>query len=139
MTVLLDTGVVFAFLNEDDVRHGDAFDLVSRIARREFGQPFVTDHVIDELFVLVRSRTRSSELEESLRRFLPLPSPALRGLVAVSLGVAVLEPAWHAFRQFRDQGLSFTDASLLVTLRELKLDRLATFDRRLARLVPQAE
>ena len=139
MTILLDTGVVFAFLHGDDVRHEDASQLISRIAHREFGQPFVTDHVIDELFILVRARTGSSELEESLRRFLPLPSPALRGLSAVSLGVAVLEPAWNVFRRYRDQRLSFTDASLIVTLRELSLDRLATFDRRLARLVPHAE
>lgn len=138
MTVLLDTGVVFAFLNADDVRHAEAEDLVSRIARREFGQPFVTDHVVDELFVLVRSRTRSRTLEESLSRFLPLPSPALRGLTPISLGIGVLEPTWQIFRRFRDQGLSFTDASLIVTMRELNLDRLATFDHRLARLVPSA-
>lgn len=99
MTVLLDTGVVFAFLNADDERHATAVELVSRIARREFGQPFVTDHVIDELFVLVRVRTRSAALEESLRRFLPLPSPALRDLKAVSLGTSVLEPTWEVFRR----------------------------------------
>lgn len=139
MTVLLDTGVVFAFLNADDERHATAVELVSRIARREFGQPFVTDHVIDELFVLVRVRTRSAALEESLRRFLPLPSPALRDLKALSLGTSVLEPTWEVFRRYRDQHLSFTDASLIVSLRELRIDRLATFDRRLARLIPRAE
>lgn len=139
MTVLLDTGVVFAFLQADDVRHDEAVELMVRIARREFGQPFVTDHVIDELFTLTRSRLHSTELEGSLRRFLPLPSPALRGLAAVSLGTAVLELAWEAFRRYRDQGLSFTDASLIATQRELNIDRLATFDRRLARLVPCAE
>lgn len=139
MTVLVDTGVFFAFLNANDARHTEAVELVDRVARREFGQPFVTDHVIDELFILVRSRTRSAELEESLRRLLPLPSPALKGLTAVSLGTAVLRPTWDVFRQYRDQRLSFTDASLIVTLRELRLDRLATFDRRLARLVPHAE
>lgn len=139
MTVLLDTGVVFAFLNADDVRHSEAVELVTRIARRDFGQPFVTDHVVDELFILTRSRTRSAELEQSLWRFLPLPTPTLRGLTAVSLGVAVLEPTWEVFRRFRDQRLSFTDASLIVTVRELGFDRLATFDHRLARLVPHVE
>jgi predicted nucleic acid-binding protein len=139
MTILLDTGVVFAFLYANDERHGEAFDLMSRIARKEFGQPYVTDHVIDELFVLARTRARSDDLEESLRRFLPLPKPALPGLAAVSLGTAHLLPTWEEYRRYRDQRLSFTDASLIVTLRELKLDWLATFDQRLARLIPHAE
>ncbi len=138
MTVLLDTGVVFAFLHANDARHSEALDLVTRIARKEFGQPFVTDHIIDELFVLARTRTRSAALEESLRRFLPMQTPALRGLAAVSLGTSLLSPAWDVFRQYRDQGISFTDASLIVTLRELKLDRLATFDERLGRIAHRA-
>jgi predicted nucleic acid-binding protein len=139
MTVLLDTGVVFAFLHANDARHGEAVDLISRTAQKEFGQPFVTDHVIDELFLLARVRTRSAALEESLRRFLPMPSPALRGLAAVSLGTSFLQPTWEVFRQYRDLGLSFTDASLIVTLREMKFDQLATFDDRLGHIVRRAD
>jgi predicted nucleic acid-binding protein len=138
VTVLLDTGVVFAFLHANDDRHSEAVDLISRTAQKEFGQPFVTDHVIEELFILARARTRSAALEESLRRFLPMPNPALRGLAAISLGTAFLLPTWEVFRQYRDQGLSFTDASLIVALRELKLDTLATFDERLGHIVPRA-
>jgi predicted nucleic acid-binding protein len=138
VTVLLDTGVVFAFLHANDVRHTEAVELITRTAQKEFGQPFVTDHVIDELFILARARTRSAALEESIRRFLPMPTPALRGLAAVSLGTAFLVPTWEVFRHYRDQGLSFTDASLIVTLREMKLDQLATFDERLGRIVRRA-
>lgn len=139
MTVLLDTGVIFAFLHREDARHVDALALIERIARKEFGQPLVNDHVVDELFVLARSRVGSAAMEESLRRFLPLPAPSLRGLGLVSLGTGLLQPAWEIFRRYRDQGLSFTDAGLIVTLRELKLDVLATYDARLSRLVPYAE
>ncbi len=78
MTVLHDPGVVFSSLNADDPRYAESADFLSRIARRELGQTFVTDHVIDELFVLARSRTQSSELEESVRRLLSSPSPLLR-------------------------------------------------------------
>jgi predicted nucleic acid-binding protein len=138
VTVLLDTGVVFSFLHANDARHSEAVELISRTAQKEFGQPYVPDHVINELFILARSRTRPSALEEAVRRFLPMPNPALRGLAAVSLGMAFLLPTWEVFRRYRDQGVSFTDASLIVTLRELKLDRLATFDERLGRIVPRA-
>lgn len=139
MTVLLDTGAVFAFLHADDTRHGEAVQLMTRIARREFGAPLINDHAVDELFVLVRVRTGSSQLEEAVRRFLPLPTPMLRGLSMVSLGTSLIAPAWEVFRRYRDQGLSFTDAGLIVTMKEFRIDRLATFDRRLSRLVPIAE
>jgi uncharacterized protein len=139
VTVLLDTGVVFAFLNADDARHSEAAQLMTRIARREFGAPLINDHAVDELFVLVRGRTRSSQLEEAARRFLPLPTPMLRGLSMVSLGTSLVAPAWEVFRRYRDQGLSFTDAGLIVTMQEFRIERLATFDLRLSRLVPVAQ
>jgi len=139
MTVLLDTSLVYAYLNRQDARHEEARGLVLRIARKEFGAPFVTDHVIDELFILVRSRTGSGALEEATKRWLPLPVPALVGLRAISLGTELLKPAWEVFRRHRDQHLSFTDATLIVTMRERGIHRLATLDSRLRKLVPCAE
>jgi len=138
VSVLLDTGIILAYLNREDAGHESALDLIARIARKEFGAPFVTDHVIDELFVLIRARTRSTALEEAARKWLPLPDAALKGLTAISLGVEVLDPAWEVFRKYRDQGISFTDATLMVTLRERGIERLATLDSRLAKLVPRA-
>ncbi len=138
MTVLLDSGVIFAFLNREDALHKEGRDLVHRIARREFGRPFVTDHVVDELLTLVRARTRSRALERSARRLLPLPDPGLKGLALLSLGASVLEGAWEIFDGYRDQKISCTDASLIATMRELRVDYLATFDTRLQKLVPIA-
>jgi len=138
MSVLLDTGLFLAYLHADDARHAEGLNLMDRIARRDFGNPFVSDHVIDELLTLIRSRTRSPDLEEAARRFLPLPEPTLKGLLPVSLGTAVLAPAWDIYRKYRDQRISFTDAALIVTMRELGIDRLATLDARLAKLVPSA-
>jgi predicted nucleic acid-binding protein len=138
MTVLIDTGVMFAFLNARDARHRDAADLVDRIATREFGAPFVTDHVVDELFTLIRVRTKSPALERAARRLLPMPDPGLKGLAALSLGGAILQPAWEIFDGYRDQKISYTDASLIATMRELRVDYLATFDTRLQKLVPTA-
>lgn len=138
MTVLMDTGLIYGFLNRQDAHHDEAKDLVHRIAKSQFGRAFVTDHVVDELLTLVRARTRSQALEAAARRFLPLPVPQIRGMACVSLGGAVLDKAWDVFDRYRDQRLSFTDATLVVTLRELNIDRLATFDTRLEKIVTSA-
>jgi predicted nucleic acid-binding protein len=68
-----------------------------------------------------------------------MPTPALKGRVSISLGTALLMPAWEVFHKYRDQGISFTDASLIVTMRERNIGRLATFDDRLRTLVAVAE
>ena|SRR2546427_2096280 len=135
MSVLLDTGAIFAHLNSSDARHDEGRGLVHRIASKEFGAPYVSDHVIDELFTLIRVRTGSATLEAAAKRFLPMPEPALKGLTLVSLGAGVLEPAWDFFAKYRDHGISFTDATLVVTMHELKIERLATLDGRLGKLV----
>ncbi|MDE1821690.1 MAG: type II toxin-antitoxin system VapC family toxin [Euryarchaeota archaeon] len=136
MSVLLDTGVLYGALNHDDEAHERATALLDRVGRREFGAPLVLDHVVHELFTLIRSRRDPPALEEAAARLLPLPTPELRGLSIASLGTSLMRPAWGVFRKYRDQRLSFTDAALLASMRELRIDRLATFDRRLASLAP---
>jgi predicted nucleic acid-binding protein len=138
MSVLFDTGVLYAFLNDDDPLHDRAVALMERIQAKEFGAPFVTDLVVAELFNLIRARRGPLRLERAARRLLPMPQTALPGLSPISLGTAVLERAWATFERYRDQGLSFTDATLVVTLQELRIDALATFDGRLAAIVPVA-
>ena|SRR5689334_10077107 len=138
MSVLLDTGFLVAFLDKDDEHHAAAYALMDRIQAKEFGAPFVTDLVVAELFSLLRARRRGARWEQAARRLLPMPSPELRGLTVVSLGVSGLERTWEAFERYRDKGISFTDASLIVTLGELRIDAIATFDEGLGRIAPVA-
>jgi uncharacterized protein len=138
MSILLDTGFLFAFLDEDDEHHDKAFALMDRIQAKEFGAPFVTDLVVAELFSLIRARRRGPKWEEAARRLLPLPSPDLRGLTIISLGASATERTWEAFERYRDQRISFTDANLIVTLSELRIDALATYDAKLAGITPTA-
>lgn len=136
MTVLLDTGVLFAFLNRDDERHPEARRLLGALAKGTWGSSFVSEYVVDELFTLIRARTRSRKLEEAARSLLPLPTPALVGLRILPVGPERVPAILEVFQRHRERGVSFTDASLLVTLEAFGLDRLVTFDERLAALAP---
>lgn len=131
MSVLLDTGVLFAFLNKDDARHGEAIELLRRVATGSLGAPFTSDYVVDELFTLIRARTKSRRLEEAARSLLPLPEPGLRGLEILPVARDRLVSVWEAFARHRDRGISFTDASSLVVMAAFGVDFLATFDRKL--------
>ncbi len=139
MSVLLDTGVLFAFLNADDERHADARRIIAAIAEGRHGSPYVSDHVVNELFTLIRAKTRNPHLETAAKRLLPLPQPELPNLRIVSLGHERIPDLVAAFERGRDLGITFTDASHLVLMETLGIDYLATFDRRLqalARNVP---
>jgi len=138
MSIILDTGFIVAHLNTRDSRHADVRPLMERVARREWGVPLVSEAVVHEIFILFRSRTRSASLEESARRFLPLPEPVLKGLRAVSLGVGGLPDTAGIFFKHRDQGISFTDANLLALMRSLGIEHLVTLDDTLVRLAPSA-
>lgn len=134
MTILLDTGVIFAFLNEDDELHGEAKDMFLRIAHGELGAPMVSDWVIAELLNLIRSRNLNPELEEAAKRLLPIPEATVTTLRLVTLAPSQLEAVWRTFEKHRARRLSFTDASLLVLQAVFGIDRLATFDAKLAAL-----
>lgn len=139
MSVLLDTGVIFSFLNRDDERHTAARRLMAGLATGKWGTAFVSEYVVDELFTLIRSRTKNQALEAAAKRLLPLPRAALEGLRILPVGPERLMETFAVFERHRDQGLSFTDSSLLVLLDAFGLDRLATFDVRLAALAPSVD
>lgn len=136
MSVLLDTGVIYAYLNKQDPRHDDALEVLRRIASGEMGSPVVSDHVVDELFTLIRRRRQSAEVEQAARRFLPLDGPSRLRLRIVMVGPSGLVPAAKLYRRHHDRRLSFTDATHLVLMQRLSMDRLATFDGGFRGLVP---
>ncbi|MBI4392453.1 MAG: type II toxin-antitoxin system VapC family toxin [Euryarchaeota archaeon] len=128
MSLLIDTGVLFAFLNNDDARHGQAVGAIERIARGEWGTPLVSDYVVDELFTLIRARTGNPDLETAAKRLLPFPKPMLPRLQLVPVGPRHLDATLALFLRHRTRRLSFTDASILALMPELGIETLATFD-----------
>ncbi|MGQ0535292.1 MAG: type II toxin-antitoxin system VapC family toxin [Methanobacteriota archaeon] len=139
MTVLIDTGVLYAFLNKDDENHDVGLDLVTRVARGEWGAPFVSDYVADELFTLIRVRGGGPRVETAARRLLPFPEPALPGLSMVPVAPDHIEATLAAFERHRARRISFTDASHLAIMKALDVDALATLDQGFDGLAPLAE
>lgn len=136
LSVLIDTGILYAFLNRQDPGHAVATDLLRGIAAGDLGSPVVSEHVVDELFTLIRHRKAPRAVEEAACTLLPLDGPSALRLRIVVLGAAGLPPALELYRRHRDRALSFTDATHLVLMRRLAIDRLATLDQGLRGLVP---
>ena len=57
MTVIVDTGVLYADHDTDASRHSAATNAVEAIYDGEFGQPYVSDYIYDEVVTLTLKRS----------------------------------------------------------------------------------
>lgn len=138
MTVSLDTGVLYSLIQPRDQNHQRARDLVGRIIRWEWGQPVLSPLVISELFTLLRARRDHITVEAAAARFLPGQGSIFEGGRFLSIHDEDLTMIVQDFARYRDQKLSFVDASHLTFMRTRDIDYLATFDSRLAVVTSKA-
>lgn len=118
MPLLLDTGVLFALADADDAWHARAVALVDETR----DVLMTTAPVIPEVTYLLRARL-GADVEQ---RF--VASLAAGELLVEPLSTKDLARAASLMRQRPDIG--FVDASVVAVAERLKLDRIATTDRR---------
>ena len=137
MSVLVDTGVLYADHDTDAARHEAASAALAAVYDGELGQPYVSDYVYDEAVTLTHSRAGRIEpairLGERLRGVDPYP--AAYELLRVS--AAAFDDAVGIFDRYADQGLSFTDATTIALAERHAVDGLLTFDSDFEGLVPR--
>lgn len=128
MTVLVDTGVLYAEHDLDASRHDAASTALEAVYDGEFGQPYVSDYIYDEAVTLTLMRGGSfppaKHLGEKLRGAAAYPQ--VYELLRVS--AAVFADAVEIFEQYDDQALSFTDATTVALCRRHDLDTVMSFD-----------
>lgn len=139
MTVLVDTGVLYADHDRDATRHEAASDALDAVYDGEFGHPYISDYIYDEAVTLTQRRTNSidaaTRLGERLRGVGEYPT--VYALEHVS--VAVFQAAVTTFERYDDQSLSFTDATIIALLDRLDLDRVMSFDDDFDGIVPRVD
>lgn len=139
MTVIVDTGVLYADHDTDASRHGQANDALDAVYDGEFGHPYVSDYIYDETVTLALRRCQSFSAADSLEKRLRGvdPFPSVYEMLRVS--AAVFADAVDAFEQFNDQSLSFTDATTVALCRRHDVDGVLSFDDDFDGIVPRIE
>lgn len=128
MTVVIDTGILFADHDTDASRHELASAALEAVYDGEFGTPYVSDFIYDEAVTLTLNRSRShtaaKQLGERLRGVDPYPD------VFEQLRVTspVFSKAVATFDRYDDQRLSFTDATTIALCDHHDLDYVLSFD-----------
>jgi len=128
MSLVVDTGVLYADHDTDASRHEAAVSALESVYDGSFGQPYITDYIFDEAVTLARKRTgthtAAAQLSERLRGVGTYPETY--ELLRVS--AAVFTDAVDVFERYDDQSLSFTDATIVATLERHDIDRVLSFD-----------
>lgn len=128
MTILVDTGVVYADHDTDAARHGDADRALTAIYRGEYGQPFVTDYVFDEAVTVTLARTGRHRAATTLIHRLRGVDPYPTAFELLPIDLATFEDAIDVFESYDDQALSFTDATSIAVCNRRGIDRILSFD-----------
>jgi predicted nucleic acid-binding protein len=128
MTVLVDTGVLYADHDTDATRHHIASEALEAVYDGELGHPYISDYIFDEAITLTATRTGShgaaTALSDKLRG--QDQYPTVYELLDVS--TAVFSDAVSVFEQYDDQELSFTDATTVALVNRHGLDGILSFD-----------
>ncbi|WP_135304231.1 type II toxin-antitoxin system VapC family toxin [Haloarcula amylovorans] len=128
MSVLLDTGVVYADHDTDASRHEPASRALEVVFDGKYGQPYVSEYVYDEAVTLTFKRSGSTEAAKRLGRRLRGAGsfPAVYEMLHVS--PSLFAAAIDVFEQYDDQRLSFTDATLVSQCKRNDIDAILSFD-----------
>jgi len=128
MTVLIDTGVLYADHDTDASRHEAARRALEAVYDGQFGQPYVSDYIFDEAVTLTQRRVGAfgpaKQLGDRIRGVDSYPQ--VYELLWVS--AAVFSDAVDVFEQYDDQELSFTDATTVALVERHDVDSVLSFD-----------
>lgn len=128
MTILIDTGVLYADHDTDATRHETARRALEAVYDGEFGHPYVSDYVFDEAVTLTRRRTGSVRAAIALSTRLRGIDPYPRVFEMLRVSTAVFADAIAAFERYDDHDLSFTDAASIALLDRHDIDSILSFD-----------
>ena len=128
MTVLVDTGVLYAEHDTDATRNETATAAVEKAREGTLGQPYISDYIYDEAVTLTLERGgdhgEAAKLGKRLRGIGPYPSVYER----LRVSAATFNDAVDVFEGYDDQKLSFTDATTIALVNRHDIDRVLSFD-----------
>jgi len=126
MTVLVDTGVFFAFYSLRDKHHLDSLGLITHLVRGKWGKPFITNHILDETLNILKYRIAPETSRAFIETFLE------KGIIEILYTDNELET--KALKIYRKnlgrKGLSYTDAVTVAVMKEFIIDYLLSYDTR---------
>ena len=119
--IFLDSSMFVAYWNLRDAHHEKADKLMKKILNQEYGLPFFSDYIFDEVVTVLLFKVGfniANEIGEYLLN---------SELEMVAVDKDLFSKSWDFFNT--SQNLSFTDCTILAIMEEYRISKLATFDK----------
>ena len=124
--IFVDTSAWIEHLLEKEIHHKKISDYLIKEVRA--GSKFFTsDYVLDETFT--RLVTNQSIIDAKNFKHYITEAERQRNLLVLFTDEVIFNKAWEIFIKFSEHKLSFTDASIVSYVRDLKIDEILTLDR----------
>lgn len=120
--IVLDTSLLVAWMNEEDVHHDAAASFMARFLAGEWEEGLLLEYVFLELVTVLQMRVghpsavSAGDILLRARELLFVPASDL------------FLPTLETFRSQGDRGLNFADAAVLTVARQSADGRIGTFD-----------
>ncbi|RMF90456.1 MAG: PIN domain-containing protein [Methanobacteriota archaeon] len=122
MPIFIDSSVLVAYHNSRVEHHKEAVQLLTRCVEGEFGEPWISDYIFDEVVTVTLVKVG---LEKAVEVGDYLLSSELKML---KVDEESFREAWTLFQK---EGMSFTDCTIIAVMRQNGIEKLLTFDKRL--------
>lgn len=121
--IFLDSSVIVAYKNADDINHKKAVALFQKLNAGEFGIGVISEFVFSEVATVLALRKSMEAAKEVGNVLLDARE------IEIMKASEVFERSWEIFTSQEDSCLSFVDASNLACMEKRKIRKIATFDK----------
>ncbi|PTD94240.1 VapC toxin family PIN domain ribonuclease [archaeon SCG-AAA382B04] len=128
MSVLVDTGIFYAYQNKKANRYKLAKKAMKKILEGELSQPWITDYIYDEVITLTKTKTGNFEQVKSISKRILGKKDFYSPFKLEFISKKEFKEAKRLLFKYNDQSLSFTDLTTIATTRENKIDGVLSFD-----------
>lgn len=118
---VVDSGVWIAAFNKKDAHHQRGREIVAAISAGGTSQAIITDHIFNEVVTYTRKKLGSDASVKIASALLDSNHVKL-----IVVDEAIFTASYHMFEKY--DTFSFTDASIVVVMKQLKLRWLYSFD-----------
>ncbi|MBS7626589.1 type II toxin-antitoxin system VapC family toxin [Candidatus Bathyarchaeota archaeon] len=126
--IFLDSSLIVAYLNEVDVNHAKALQIIKDLDRGRYGSSVITDYIFDEVITVMLFKIMN------LGRVVELGEKILSANLLFRVNEDLFEFAWKIFKEQEKPVFSFTDCTSIATCRINGISTIATFDEDFQRL-----
>ena len=124
MSILIDTGIFYAFYNKKDVHHLDSISIIVHAMEGTWGRIYTTNLIVSETATLLRYRISLNTAVNFLN--------ALKksGIAILYMDQTTYDDVIETLKQYPNKQLSFVDAFSIKVLSNFRINYLATYDER---------